>query len=129
MESVRYFVFQRQNIWFVTLDGAEMARHPSRDEALQRAIVMADLMAAMHHESDVMIEGEDGLTLAWSSETFTPASAEAPAAAYARSAARSIGTGAQRSSSPRSRVESETLRIEKYSPIYVTRQPRTTCSI
>ena len=72
MESVRYFVFQRQNLWFVTLDGAEMARDASREEALQRAMVMADLMAAMHHESDVMIEDEGRLTLAWTSKSMIP---------------------------------------------------------
>jgi hypothetical protein len=79
MESVRYFVFQRHGMWFVTLDGAEMARDPSREEAVQRAIVMADLMAAMHHDSDVMIEDEAGLSVAWSSSQMQSAPASVPA--------------------------------------------------
>jgi hypothetical protein len=78
MESVRYFVFQRLGMWFVTLDGAEMARNPSRDEALQRAVVMADLMAAMHHESDVMIEDEGELSIAWSSSQVPSAPSSVP---------------------------------------------------
>ena len=68
MESVRYFVFRRYNTWIVTLDGAEMSRHSQREEALARAIVMADLMGAMHHDADVMVEDEIGLKLAWASD-------------------------------------------------------------
>jgi hypothetical protein len=65
MASVRYFVFHRGNDWLVTLDGAQLARHGSRPEALRGAIVMADLMGAMHHDADVMVEEDGELAVHW----------------------------------------------------------------
>ena len=67
MGLVRYFVLQQGNDWLVTLEGRAMARCPSRTEATEAAIIMADLMGAMHHDSDVMVELGDGepLELVW----------------------------------------------------------------
>ncbi len=65
MGLARYFVFNRNGDWLVTLEGASMARHPSRPEALSSAIVMADLMGSMKHEADVMVEDSGKLEIAW----------------------------------------------------------------
>ena len=66
MNLARYFVFFREGDWIVSLDGAPLARQPDRKSALDRAIVMADLMGSMHHDADVMVESEDGrLDIAW----------------------------------------------------------------
>ncbi len=61
----RYFVFERNGIWIVTLDGVTIGRHPNRPSALNSAIVMADLMGSMKHDADVMVEKPEGLELAW----------------------------------------------------------------
>lgn len=60
MGLVRYFVLRHGDHWLVTLEGRTMARHPSRAAAIESAIVMADLMGAMHHDADVMVECRDG---------------------------------------------------------------------
>lgn len=65
MSEARYFVFFRVSEWIVTLDGAAIARHPTRLEALSSAIVMADLMGSMQHTADVMLETGGKLDLAW----------------------------------------------------------------
>lgn len=65
MSLARYFVFERNGEWIVTLDGTPIGRHPSRPQAVQSAIVMADLMGSMQHESDVMVEDAGKLDLAW----------------------------------------------------------------
>lgn len=65
MGLARYFVFNRKDKWVVALEGVEMARHGSRPEALSSAIVMADLMGAMKHDADVMVEDKGQLELAW----------------------------------------------------------------
>jgi hypothetical protein len=65
MSLARYFIFERDNTWLVTLDGAPIGRHRARSAALNSAIVMADLMGAMRHDADVMIEGDGGLEVAW----------------------------------------------------------------
>ncbi|MEO8756125.1 MAG: hypothetical protein ABI398_00020 [Devosia sp.] len=65
MSSARYFVFSRGPHWIVALDGMAIARHESRAKALSSAIVMADLMGTMRHDSDVMLEDEGKLDLAW----------------------------------------------------------------
>ncbi len=65
MSLARYFVFEREHDWLVTLDGAPIGRHHSRPAALTSAIVMADLMGSMKHDADVMIESDGGLTIAW----------------------------------------------------------------
>jgi hypothetical protein len=61
----RYFVFERDGRWLVTLDGAPVGRHADRPAALTSAIVMADLMGAMKHEADVMVEEDGALGIAW----------------------------------------------------------------
>jgi hypothetical protein len=61
----RYFVFERNGKWLVTLDGAPVGRHASRPSALNSAIIMADLMGSMKHEADVMMEEDGQLTIAW----------------------------------------------------------------
>ena len=66
MSEARYFVFSRGDEWIVALDGAPIGRHPTRPEALNSAIVMADLMGSMRHSADVMLEADGRLDLAWS---------------------------------------------------------------
>ncbi len=67
MRMARYFLLQQGDEWLVTLEGNIMARSPSRTTAIECAIVMADLMGAMHHDADVMAETEGGtLELLWS---------------------------------------------------------------
>ena len=61
----RYFVFERNGKWLVTLDGAPVGRHANRRSALNSAIVMADLMGSMKHDADVMIENDGELAVAW----------------------------------------------------------------
>ena len=65
MSLVRYFVFNSGKEWLITLDGELLSRHPSREAAVKSAAVMADLMGAMHHEADVMVESEGQLDIAW----------------------------------------------------------------
>ncbi|MHB1104000.1 MAG: hypothetical protein ACYC0C_14745 [Devosia sp.] len=60
MGLARYFVVRRKHEWLVTLEGRTMAAHHSQAEAIGSAIVMADLMGAMHHDADVMVEDERG---------------------------------------------------------------------
>ena len=64
-DIARYFVFERNGQWLITLDGTRVGRHDSRPSALNSAIVMADLMGSMKHDADVMIEDAGALTLAW----------------------------------------------------------------
>lgn len=68
MRLARYFLLRHGRLWLVTLEGQVMARAASRTEAIETAIVMADLMGAMHHDADVMVENEPGtpLELVWS---------------------------------------------------------------
>jgi len=61
----RYFVFEREHDWLVTLDGAPLGRHRDRSAALSSAIVMADLMGSMRHDADVMVEDDGRLEIAW----------------------------------------------------------------
>jgi hypothetical protein len=67
MRMARYFLLQQDENWLVTLEGNTMARCSSRTEAVERAIVMADLMGSMHHDADVMAENDSGtLDVLWS---------------------------------------------------------------
>ena len=66
MSEARYFVFSRGDEWIVALDGAPIGRHLTQPEALNSAIVMADLMGSMRHSADVMLEADGKLDLAWS---------------------------------------------------------------
>lgn len=67
MSHARYFVIRHNGHWLVTLEGRTMARHHSQPQAVNSAIVMADLMGAMRHDADVMIEDQQGaaLRLVW----------------------------------------------------------------
>ncbi len=65
MSLARYFVFERDDAWLVTLNGGAIARHESRTDAVNSAIVMADLMGSMKHDADVMLEAAGRLELAW----------------------------------------------------------------
>lgn len=56
MGLARYFIVRHQDAWLVTLEGQVMARHRRRRAAVDAAIIMADLMGAMHHDADVMAE-------------------------------------------------------------------------
>ena len=60
MRLARYFLLRHGELWLVTLEGQVMARAATRTEAIESAIVMADLMGAMHHDADVMIDNDDG---------------------------------------------------------------------
>lgn len=68
MSFARYFLHRLDDAWLVSLEGRAMARCASREEALEMAIVMADLMGAMHHDADVMVsaDGNAPLELVWS---------------------------------------------------------------
>jgi hypothetical protein len=67
MNLARYFVLSRGEEWLVTFEGAVLGNHPSRTEATEAAIVMANLMGAMRYDADVMVETEPGgrLEAAW----------------------------------------------------------------
>jgi len=60
MNQARYFVLSRGDEWLVTFEGAVMGRFPSRTEAAEAAIVMANLMGAMRYDADVMVEAKPG---------------------------------------------------------------------
>lgn len=68
MSHTRYFVTRAGARWIVTFDGTPLGRFPTRTEATEAAIVMADLMGAMHHDADVMVATAPGapLEMAWS---------------------------------------------------------------
>jgi predicted RNase H-like nuclease len=63
VSHARYFVMGTGERWLVTFEGAAMARFATRTEAIEAAIVMADLMGAMQHDADVMVEMAHGLPL------------------------------------------------------------------
>jgi hypothetical protein len=63
MSHARYFLFRAGDRWHVTLEGRTMSHYATRTEAIEAAIVMADLMGAMHHDADVMVEMGPGLPL------------------------------------------------------------------
>jgi hypothetical protein len=63
MNLARYFVLSTGKEWLVTLDGSVMGRYPSRTEAIEAAIIMADLMGAMQYDADVVLEAEPGSAL------------------------------------------------------------------
>jgi hypothetical protein len=67
LRLARYFLLRHGETWLVTLEGQVMTRAATRSEAIEAAIVMADLMGAMHHDADVMIEKEAGagLEIVW----------------------------------------------------------------
>jgi hypothetical protein len=65
MDLARYFVFESADGWIVMLDGTPIGYHDTKPEALNSAIVMADLMGSMQYEADVMVEGDGKLAFAW----------------------------------------------------------------
>lgn len=68
MGEVRCFLVPADGAWLVTLEGRVMARCASRTEATETAMVMADLMGAMHYDADVMAQtnASTPLELIWS---------------------------------------------------------------
>ena len=82
MGLARYFVVRQNEEWLVTLEGRAMARHGTQPQAVSSAIVMADLMGAMHHDADVMVEDGPGapLRLVWTygQDEVTVAPAKVP---------------------------------------------------
>ena len=71
MAHVRYFVIPHGENWLVTLEGRRMARVATRREAINSAIVMADLMGSMGHDADVMLGEGEKLVLIWTYGTST----------------------------------------------------------
>lgn len=65
MGPARYFVFNREPDWLITLDGRPLGRHDSRDAAVRSAVIMADLMGSMRYDADVMVEDDGELAIAW----------------------------------------------------------------
>ncbi len=63
MNLARYFVLSTGKDWLVTLDGSVMGRYSSRTEAIEAAIIMADLMGAMQYDADVVLEADPGSAL------------------------------------------------------------------
>jgi hypothetical protein len=63
MNLARYFLMRVGDRWYVTLEGRAMSSYATRSQAISAAIVMADLMGAMHHDADVMVEVGSGLPL------------------------------------------------------------------
>ena len=68
MDLARYFVMQNGDRWFITLEGRQMSSYSTRSQAISAAVIMADLMGAMHHDADVMVDLGHGmpLELVWS---------------------------------------------------------------
>lgn len=62
----RYFLIETGDHWIVTFEGRVLGRFGSRTEATEAAVVMADLMGAMHHDADVMVSDQGRLDLVWS---------------------------------------------------------------
>lgn len=90
MAHVRYFVIPHAENWLVTLDGRAMAHVSTRREAINSAIVMADLMGSMGHDADVMLDEGEKLVLIWTYGTSTfrrshPRKVAAPRPSRARS--------------------------------------------
>lgn len=65
MSHIRYFVIPHNENWLVTLEGRRMAQVAGRREAINSAIVMADLMGSMGYDADVMLDEGEKLTLIW----------------------------------------------------------------
>lgn len=65
MGHARYFVMPHAAHWLVTLEGRTMGHLASKNEAINSAIVMADLMGSMGHDADVMLEDGEKLALIW----------------------------------------------------------------
>lgn len=65
MGHARYFVMPHATHWLVTLEGRTMAHVASKNEAVNSAIVMADLMGSMGHDADVMLDDGEKLALIW----------------------------------------------------------------
>ena len=65
MAHARYFVTPHAGHWRVSLESRTMGQVATKAEAINSAIVMADLMGAMQHDADVMLETEGKLEIAW----------------------------------------------------------------
>lgn len=103
MGLVRYFVVRHDDHWLVTLEGRAMAHLATRTEAINSAIVMADLMGAMSHDADVMAENGEKLELAWTYGIDALPGQRRPKAGKRRASAPS--------QSPRSHVKHSTVPV------------------
>lgn len=65
MGHARYFVMPHATHWLVTLEGRTMAHVTTKNQAINSAIVMADLMGSMGHDADVMLDEGEKLALIW----------------------------------------------------------------
>src|SRR5215217_3985981 len=65
MGHARYFVMPHATHWLVTLEGRSMAHVATKTEAVNSAIVMADLMGSMGHDADVMLDDGEKLAVIW----------------------------------------------------------------
>jgi hypothetical protein len=65
MAHIRYFVVAGPGHWLVTTEGRSMAQVATQSEAVNSAIVMADLMGSMDHSADVMLAAGETLDLIW----------------------------------------------------------------
>ncbi|HQZ13288.1 MAG TPA: hypothetical protein PK286_10425 [Devosia sp.] len=63
MDLARYFLMRVGDRWCVTLDGRLIASYPTRTRATSAAVIMADLMGAMHYDADVVVDMGHGLPL------------------------------------------------------------------
>jgi hypothetical protein len=65
MGHARYFVIPHADRWLVTLEGRTMAQLAAKQQAINSAIVMADLMGSMGHDADVMLNEGEKLAVIW----------------------------------------------------------------
>jgi hypothetical protein len=66
MELTRYFVTSQDGKWAVIVEGQAVARCATPEDAVTRAVRMAQLMGKMGHCADVMLERDCALSLVWS---------------------------------------------------------------
>ena len=99
MGHARYFVMPHAHHWLVTLEGRAMANVASRTEAINSAIVMADLMGSMGYDADVMLDEGEKLALIWTygADAFRgarPRKVQRPRPSPARSHVKPVAVGA-----------------------------------
>lgn len=99
MGHARYFVIPQAENWLVTLEGRTMAQVAAKTEAINSAIVMADLMGSMGHDADVMLGEDEKLALIWTygQDTFRgshPRKVARPRRSHARSHVKPVEAGA-----------------------------------
>jgi hypothetical protein len=65
MAHARYFVTPHAGHWRVSLESRTMGEVATKDQAINSAIVMADLMGNMGHDADVMLDDGEKLAVIW----------------------------------------------------------------